>query len=158
MGTPMGSSISTKMRENLVLLLLLAFNSISCARLKVSPDLKDAVEDDNIDQYIRDILELIKSQMPNGIPDLGIPPLDPFEVPHFDIPHIDEDIIDVDIAVEYLVVRNISTFETKQAHLDLEALTLLLQLNIADLRVLTADHHQFTIIIVTISELKSSML
>merc|ERR1712130_701444 len=127
--TPMGSSISTKMRENLVLLLLLAFNSISCARLKVSPDLKDAVEDDNIDQYIRDILELIKSQMPNGIPDLGIPPLDPFEVPHFD-----EDIIDVDIAVEDLVVRNISTFETKQAHLDLEALTLLLQLNIADLR------------------------
>merc|ERR1712130_876349 len=116
MGTPMGSSISTKMRENLVLLLLLAFNSISCARLKVSPDLKDAVEDDNIDQYIRDILELIKSQMPNGIPD------------------IDEDIIDVDIAVEDLVVRNISTFETKQAHLDLEALTLLLQLNIADLR------------------------
>ena len=24
------------------------------------------VKDDNIDQYIRDILELIKSQMPNG--------------------------------------------------------------------------------------------
>jgi len=122
------------MRGNFVLLLLLAFHSISCARIKVSPDFKDAVEDDNIDQYIRDILELIKSQMPNGIPDLGIPPLDPFEVPHFDIPHIDEDIIDVDIAVEDLVVKNISTFETKQAHLDLEALTLLLQLNIADLR------------------------
>ena len=28
---------------------------------------RDAVEDDNIDQYIRDILELIKSQMPNGL-------------------------------------------------------------------------------------------
>ena len=32
------------------------------------------VKDDNIDQYIRDILELIKSQMPNGfyqnLPDL----------------------------------------------------------------------------------------
>ena len=26
-----------------------------------------------------------------GIPDLGIPPLDPFEVPHFDIPHIEWD-------------------------------------------------------------------
>merc|ERR1712212_1063233 len=73
-------------------------------------------------------------QVSNGNPDLGIPPLDPFEVPHFDIPHIDEDIIDVDIAVEDLVVKNISTFETKQAHLDLEALTLLLQLDIADLR------------------------
>jgi len=122
------------MRGNLLLLLAAVFNIASCAGINVSPDFKDVVEDDNIDQYIRDILELIKSQMPNGIPDLGIPPLDPFEVPHFDIPHIDEDIIDVDIAVEDLVVKNISTFETKQAHLDLEALTLLLQLDIADLR------------------------
>merc|ERR1712055_919328 len=131
MGTT--DSLSVKMRGNL-LLLAAAFNTISCARLQNSPGFKDVVEDDNIDQYIRDILELIKSQMPNGIPDLGIPPLDPFEVPHFDIPHIDEDIIDVDIAVEDLVVKNISTFETKQAHLDLEALVLQLQLNIADLR------------------------
>merc|ERR1712055_57363 len=131
MGTT--DSLSVKMRGNL-LLLAAAFDIASCAGINVSPDFKDVVEDDNIDQYIRDILELIKSQMPNGIPDLGIPPLDPFEVPHFDIPHIDEDIIDVDIAVEDLVAKNISTFETKQAHLDLEALTLLLQLDIADLR------------------------
>jgi len=126
------------MRETLLILLAVAF--VSGAHINVSKEKANMVlderevKDDNIDQYIRDILELIKSQMPNGLPDLGIPPLDPFEVPHFDIPHIDEDIIDVDIAVEDLVVKNISTFETKQAHLDLEALTLLLQLNIADLR------------------------
>ena len=47
------------------------------------------VRDDSLDQYIREILEMLKSLMPAGIPDLGIPPLDPFEVPHFDIPHIE---------------------------------------------------------------------
>jgi len=130
------------MRNIFFLVFAALFNIILGANINASPNIKnnfelsarDILEDDNIDQYIRDILELIKSQMPNGIPDLGIPPLDPFEVPHFDIPHIDEDIIDVDIAVEDLVVKNISTFETKQAHLDLEALVLQLQLNIADLR------------------------
>jgi len=41
-----------------------------------------------VDAYLERVLELFKAQMPTGIPDLGIPVLDPFEVPHFDIPHI----------------------------------------------------------------------
>ena len=45
--------------------------------------------DDSLDAYLKEILELLKSQMPGGIPDLGIPPLDPFQVPHFDIPPIE---------------------------------------------------------------------
>ena len=44
--------------------------------------------DDSLDNYIRAVLEQFKSQMTTGIPDLGIPILDPFAVPHFDIPHI----------------------------------------------------------------------
>merc|ERR1719309_1717422 len=44
-----------------------------------------AVRDDNLDAYLRQILELLKEQMPEGVPDLGIPPLDPFQVPHFDV-------------------------------------------------------------------------
>ena len=42
--------------------------------------------DDNLDAYLKQILEMLKEQMPEGVPDLGIPPLDPFQVPHFDIP------------------------------------------------------------------------
>lgn len=109
--------------------------------------------DDSLDQYIRDILELLKAMMPTGIPDckqdtshetvtvclkfftVSIPPLDPFEVPQFDIPHIEEDIIKVDIAVTDLVIRNLSTFQTTQAHFDLENLSLELGLLIPDLRV-----------------------
>ena len=44
---------------------------------------------DPVDDFLKQILELLKQMMPDGIPELGVPPLDPFEVPHFDIPHIE---------------------------------------------------------------------
>merc|ERR1712241_313141 len=89
---------------------------------------------DPVDDFLKQILELLKQMMPEGNPALGIPPLDPFEVPHFDIPHIEEDIITADVSIENLVVRNLSTFDTKLAHLDLESLSLSLELGINDLR------------------------
>merc|ERR1719297_509522 len=109
------------MRNIFFLVFAALFNIILGANINASPNIKnnfelsarDILEDDNIDQYIRDILELIKSQMPNGIPDLGIPPLDPFEVPHFDIPHIDEDVIKADITIDNFIIKNLATFETK---------------------------------------------
>merc|ERR1712083_554543 len=61
-------------------------------------------------------------------------PLDPFEVPHFDIPHIEEDVIKADITIDNFIIKNLATFETKLAHLDLEALSLELELTLADLR------------------------
>merc|ERR1719348_1643263 len=93
-----------------------------------------AVRDDGLDEYLRQILELLKAQMPEGIPDLGIPPLDPFQVPHFDIPPIEEDIAKVTIEIDNLVITNLATFEAKVAHLDIEQLSLELELTIADLR------------------------
>jgi len=108
-----------------IVFFLAAFLCVATAR---------SVRDDSLDQYLREILELLKSQMPGGIPDLGIPPLDPFNIPAFDIPHIEEDIIKADIEVNDLVITNLATFETKIAHLDLEALSLELELTIADLR------------------------
>merc|ERR1712117_504994 len=71
-----------------------------------------------------------------GIPDLGIPPLDPFEVPHFDIDPIDiNDPVPVklNITIDDFVIKNLATFETQLAHLDLEGLGLELNLTIADL-------------------------
>merc|ERR1711953_88522 len=89
---------------------------------------------DPVDDFLKQILELLKEMMPDGVPELGIPPLDPFAVPHFDIPHIQEDIITADVSIENLVIRNLSTFETRLAHLDLESLSLSLELGISDLR------------------------
>merc|ERR1719348_2169272 len=93
-----------------------------------------AVRDDGLDEYLRQILELLKAQMPEGIPDLGSPPLDPFQVPHFAIPPIEEDIAKVTIEIDNLVIANLATFETKLAHLDVEQLSLELELTLADLR------------------------
>merc|ERR1719228_2972745 len=93
-----------------------------------------ALGDPAVDEYLAQILELLKAAMSAGIPDLGIPPLDPFAVPHFDIPHIDESIAQVDVAIDNLGIRNLSTFETKVAHMDLEDFSLELLLAIPDLR------------------------
>merc|ERR550519_1402683 len=94
----------------------------------------EAVRDPQVDAYLEKILELFKAQMPTGIPDLGIPVLDPFAVPHFDIPHIHESIIQADIKIDNFVIINLSTFETRLVHLDIEELSLELELGIADLR------------------------
>ena len=51
-----------------------------------------------------------------------------------------EDIAKVNIEIDDLVVTNIATFETKLAHLDLEALSLELELTLALLRVRTIKH------------------
>lgn len=90
--------------------------------------------DDSLDNYIRAVLEQFKSQMTTGIPDLGIPILDPFAVPHFDIPHISEGIAEVDITLDDLVITNLSTFETSIVHADTTALSLELGLAIEKLR------------------------
>ena len=46
-----------------------------------------------------------------------------------------EDIVNVTIEVDNLVVTNLGTFKTKIAHLDIEQLSLELELTLVDLRV-----------------------
>merc|ERR1711990_1045317 len=121
----MGHSERVKMRVVLALLSLSALGQ------------GIALRDPAIDEYIAAILELLKTQMPTGIPDLGIPPLDPFEVPHFDIDPIqvsDPVPININITIDDFVIKNLATFETQLAHLDLEGLGLELNLTLADLR------------------------
>ena len=65
----------------LTIFLILTFSLVGLSHQK---PVKDPVDD-----FLKQILELLKQMMPDGIPELGIPPLDPFNVPHFDIPHIE---------------------------------------------------------------------
>merc|ERR1719239_1928778 len=74
-----------------------------------------------VDEFLKQILEILKEMMPTGIPELD------------DI-HIEEDIVDADIAVKNLVITNLSTFVTEIAHLELEDLSLELELAIPVLR------------------------
>ena len=64
-----------------------------------------------------------------------------------------EDIITADVSIENLVIRNLSTFDTKLAHLDLEQLSLALELGIKDLRV-----NKLVTIAVTVLTLTTAIL
>merc|ERR1712215_13388 len=118
------SRCSHEMRSLVILLSVLALVQSS------APAVKDPVLDD----YIMKILLNLKELMPVGIPDLGIPVLDPFDVPHFDIPHIDEGIIKLDVEIDDFVITHLSTFEPRSVHMDVEGLALQLELAIPDLR------------------------
>ena len=55
----------------------------------VAMTLETPVRSDPVDEFLKQILEILKEMMPTGIPELDIPPLDPFEVPEFDDIHIE---------------------------------------------------------------------
>lgn len=95
---------------------------------------KEVNKDDSVDNYIKAILEELRAAMPTGIPELGIPILDPFDVPHFDIPHIEETGVTADITIDGLTIKNLATFETKTVHLDVVGLSLELELDVPLLR------------------------
>ena len=48
-----------------------------------------AERDTPIDEFLVKILELLREQLPNGISEAGIPPLEPFNLPKFEVPHIE---------------------------------------------------------------------
>merc|ERR1719415_96933 len=108
------------MKSVIVLLLISALNG----SLAVPVNSKD----DSLDNYLKAILEMLKAAMPTGIPELGIPVLDPFAVPHFDIPHISESGVEADITLDGLAVKNLASFETKTIHADILDLNLQIEL------------------------------
>lgn len=116
------------MASYLLILTLFAAGSLAL------PAANNKARDDSLDNYIKAILEQLKAAMPNGIPELGIPVLDPFDVPHFDIPHISESGAEIDVTIDNFVITNMATFETTLAHVDITALSLELGLKIPLLR------------------------
>ena len=60
-----------------------------------------------------------------------------------------EDLVGADIAIKNLVIRNLSTFVTEVAHLELEDLSLELELAIPDLRVGIQISSQMTTFCIT---------
>merc|ERR1719219_1862657 len=108
------------------------------AILFIFPEFLSAVpvknEEFNKDDSLRAILEQLRASMGVGIPELGIPVLDPFEVPHFDIPHIEEGPVKADITIDDFIIKNLATFEATTVHLDATALSLELELLIPLLR------------------------
>ena len=103
-----------------------------------------------LDDFLVKILELLREELPFGLAEAGIPPLDPFDLPHVEVPHLEwvpqgnqtvwdfvlrDTIVSLDIDVKDIVVRNLSTFTINEAHISLDELTLSLELNVSKLRV-----------------------
>lgn len=42
-----------------------------------------------IDDFLVEILEVLREKLPAGIAETGIPPLDPFDLPDLEVPHIE---------------------------------------------------------------------
>ncbi|XP_016769295.1 uncharacterized protein LOC551572 isoform X3 [Apis mellifera] len=68
---------------------------------------------------IRRVLEKFRNRMPYGIPELGIPPLDPFELDEVDIVIENPEIGNVSITIQDLQLHNLSTFIINKAKLSL---------------------------------------
>ena len=48
-----------------------------------------AEQDPSIDDLLMEILELLREELPDGVDEVGVPPLDPFDLPDLNIPHIE---------------------------------------------------------------------
>ena len=48
-----------------------------------------AKRDTPLDEFLAEILQLLREQLPNGISEAGIPSLEPFDLPKFEVPHIE---------------------------------------------------------------------
>ncbi|XP_054724645.1 uncharacterized protein LOC129234636 [Uloborus diversus] len=75
--------------------------------------------DEKLSEFIREVLENFRDQMPEGIPDIGIPPIDPLV-----IPNIDEDINDrlalLSLRMSNLTITGIQQFRLELLKADLE--------------------------------------
>ncbi|XP_076237135.1 uncharacterized protein LOC143180954 isoform X2 [Calliopsis andreniformis] len=68
---------------------------------------------------LRRFLEKFRARMRYGIPDLGIPPLEPLQLDEIDIDIDNSEIGNISLIIENLIVHNLSTFVINKAKLSL---------------------------------------
>ncbi|XP_068985437.1 uncharacterized protein [Bombus flavifrons] len=79
----------------------------------------DSAASKGLELKIRRFIDKLRSRMPYGIPELGIPPLEPYRLDELDI-HVDNsDIGNISIVLEDIVLYNLSTFVVNKAKLSL---------------------------------------
>ncbi|XP_035231358.1 uncharacterized protein LOC118203175, partial [Stegodyphus dumicola] len=95
---------------------------VSCSAILVAVRTKEeeAEEyDEKLSSFIREILENFREQMPDGIPDIGVPPVDPLVIPNID-EDIDDGIARMQLRMRQINITGISKFEIKLLKADLE--------------------------------------
>ncbi|CAK9818712.1 hypothetical protein ANTQUA_LOCUS9912 [Anthophora quadrimaculata] len=79
----------------------------------------DSAASKGLEFKLRRVLEKFRARMPYGIPELGIPPLEPLHLDHIDIEIDNPDIGNVSLVINDLYLHNLSTFVTNKAKLSL---------------------------------------
>jgi len=88
--------------------------------------------DESINNYIKAILDNIKTQMPVGIPSLKIPVLEPLSIPNLNI-DINQNAAKIKLKLDSTKVTGLSKFTTTSVAADLQHLKLNLKLNLHDI-------------------------
>ncbi|PAA59740.1 hypothetical protein BOX15_Mlig021288g1 [Macrostomum lignano] len=84
-------------------------------------------ENESLNQYIKALLENLKEEMPNGIPDLNIPPLEPLHLPEI-YADIEEGMAKVRLHMLDLLIEGLSGFVVREVKGDLNTMSFSLDL------------------------------
>ncbi|XP_076300502.1 uncharacterized protein LOC143218860 isoform X1 [Lasioglossum baleicum] len=79
----------------------------------------DSAASKGLEFKLRRFLEKFRGRMRYGIPELGIPPLEPLQLDEIDVVIDNPEIGNVTLVIENLVLHNLSTFVTNKAKLSL---------------------------------------
>ncbi|XP_011171964.2 uncharacterized protein LOC105204553 isoform X2 [Solenopsis invicta] len=82
---------------------------------------------------LKRFLEKFRTRMRNGIPELGIPPLEPFTLDEIDIDMDNPEIGNISLVIENLEMRNLSTFLIDRAKLSLIGPTITINISIPEI-------------------------
>ncbi|XP_043261114.1 uncharacterized protein LOC122402413 isoform X1 [Colletes gigas] len=86
---------------------------------RVTTGIIDSAASKGLEFKLRRFLEKFRGRMRYGIPELGLPPLEPLQLDEIDIDINNPEIGNVSLTIENLVVHNLSTFVTNKAKLSL---------------------------------------
>lgn len=113
----------------LKLLCLIALLAVAASGSTAASVKRVFTEDENesLNRYIKALLENLKTEMPNGVPQLGIPPLEPLHMPEI-LTDIQEGMAKIRLHMLDLVISGLSSFVVREVKGDLNTMTFALDL------------------------------
>lgn len=79
-------------------------------------------ENESLSRYIKALLENLKEEMPKGIPELNIPPLEPLHMPEINADNT-EGIANIRLHMLDLLIQGLSSFVVREVKGDLNTMT-----------------------------------
>ncbi|XP_053979986.1 uncharacterized protein LOC128877054 isoform X1 [Hylaeus volcanicus] len=97
---------------------------------RVTTGIIDSAASKGLEFKLRRFLEKFRNRMPYGIPELGLPPLEPFQLDEVDVNIDNPEIGNLSLTIENLVIHNLSTFVINKAKLSLIGPTIIANISI----------------------------